>query len=391
MASQWFCKILGQEVGPVGFPDMAEMVRKGTLKEDDPVRREGTSQWIRAREVVGLFRAAAKEPAQTQPKPEPKPVPPPSKQEQAEPPPPEPRGIGRQRARLAGALVVVLVLLAVGVSVWRASRRERFPAPYRGERRPSQRDVLAALAEKRASRGAAAVPKDSVPEAVDTEHAPWKDRYTQDFRQGFDTQSLGLLAMGGSGPEQYVSFEPAGLRVTIPANCPVWHCSADPKIRVKGDFQITARYTILDLERPTEGFGAGVSLFVESAEGDRAGMGRKRSVHKGHIFNCYRGIRLPDGSYKTLSPQPSAPGDELSGWLRLTRVAEQIAFEIAEPGGERFVELFKTDFPKGDLVKIRLAAQTGRSPTVVDAVWSYVDVQAEELVKMYASGKGSDR
>jgi hypothetical protein len=70
MASQWSCKLLGQEVGPVSFREMAEMVRAGTLKEDDPVRRQGTSEWTRAREVIGLFRVAAKEPPAATPKPQ---------------------------------------------------------------------------------------------------------------------------------------------------------------------------------------------------------------------------------------------------------------------------------------------------------------------------------
>ena len=92
MASKWLCKVLGQQVGPVSFREMAEMVRSGTLKEDDPVRREGASQWTRAGEVIGLFRAAAKEPAQTRPqaKAEPKPVQPSGKTKQTEPPSTEP-------------------------------------------------------------------------------------------------------------------------------------------------------------------------------------------------------------------------------------------------------------------------------------------------------------
>ena len=133
MASQWFCKVLGQEVGPVSFREMAEMVRAGTLKEDDPVRREGTSRWTRAREVIGLFRAAAKEPAPTPPqaKPEPQPVRAPGKTREAGHPPAEPSRIGRRRALLAGGLVFALVLLVAGISAWRATRRETFPEPGR--------------------------------------------------------------------------------------------------------------------------------------------------------------------------------------------------------------------------------------------------------------------
>ena len=67
MASQWFCRVLGQVVGPVSFRDLREMVRAGTLSEDDPVRRKESSRWAPAREVVGLFRAAEKPPAEVMP------------------------------------------------------------------------------------------------------------------------------------------------------------------------------------------------------------------------------------------------------------------------------------------------------------------------------------
>ncbi|NQT11658.1 MAG: DUF4339 domain-containing protein, partial [Planctomycetes bacterium] len=67
MASQWFCRVLGQVVGPVSFQDLTEMVRAGTLSENDPVRRKESSRWTPAREVVGLFRAAESEVAEAAP------------------------------------------------------------------------------------------------------------------------------------------------------------------------------------------------------------------------------------------------------------------------------------------------------------------------------------
>ena len=138
MASQWFCKVLGQEVGPVGFPDLAEMVRSGTLKQDDPVRREGTSQWTRAAEVIGLFRAAAKKPEATGPEAqaEPKVARAPEETTRAEPPPAPTGPIGRRRVLLAGALVCVLVFLVVGVSLWRRTGRPTFPEPAADRPRP---------------------------------------------------------------------------------------------------------------------------------------------------------------------------------------------------------------------------------------------------------------
>ena len=67
MSSRWYCRTLGQELGPVAFGDLVEMVRQGSLGRDDQVRRDNSTRWSRAEEVVGLFRAATLQSRDTQP------------------------------------------------------------------------------------------------------------------------------------------------------------------------------------------------------------------------------------------------------------------------------------------------------------------------------------
>jgi hypothetical protein len=139
MASQWFCKVLGQEVGPVGFRDMIEMVRSGTLKEDDPVRRQGTSKWTRAREVIGLFRTAQKQAPETVPsqaRAKPERAPPPTAAQAGERPAAKPRRIRRRRVLLTSGIVLAFFVLTALVSVWRSRQSERFPEPQSGKPRP---------------------------------------------------------------------------------------------------------------------------------------------------------------------------------------------------------------------------------------------------------------
>ena len=45
-------------MGPVSFQELAEIVRVGTITEDDHVRREIGGDWIRAGDVIGLFHVA---------------------------------------------------------------------------------------------------------------------------------------------------------------------------------------------------------------------------------------------------------------------------------------------------------------------------------------------
>ena len=57
MASRWYCQVLGEQLGPVPWSDLVELVRAGTVSESDLVRRDEQGAWEPAEKVVGLFRA----------------------------------------------------------------------------------------------------------------------------------------------------------------------------------------------------------------------------------------------------------------------------------------------------------------------------------------------
>jgi hypothetical protein len=144
-------------MGPVGFQDLVEMVRAGTLTEDDRVRREFSEQWTPAREVIGLFRAAQAPAAEPKP-PEPEPAP---SGPQAEPYSPEvaaaaPTARRRQwripRIGLGAAITAAVVLgvaAIVGYELWSHRKSPIFPESAAKRPRPVDRQTLEAI---RASR-----------------------------------------------------------------------------------------------------------------------------------------------------------------------------------------------------------------------------------------------
>ena len=68
MAVEWFCRVMGSDVGPLNQNQLIEMARQHQLNPEDLVRRNNSS-WVPAFQVKGLFEAAAK------PAPPPPPVP----------------------------------------------------------------------------------------------------------------------------------------------------------------------------------------------------------------------------------------------------------------------------------------------------------------------------
>jgi hypothetical protein len=159
MASRWFYRVFDQEMGPVGFQDLTEMVRTGTLTEDDRVRREFSEEWTPAREVIGLFRAAQKPAVDAKPSaadatpttPEPKPP-----QPQAAPAGPA-RAPGRWRLPRFGArvwigLAIGLVVAAiVGYELWSHRRSRIFPESALNKPRPVDKQAFESVRAPRPS------------------------------------------------------------------------------------------------------------------------------------------------------------------------------------------------------------------------------------------------
>jgi hypothetical protein len=52
-----YCRLLGVEVGPMNFEQLAALVAAGRLNPQDPVRLDAHAEWIEAGSIVGLFAA----------------------------------------------------------------------------------------------------------------------------------------------------------------------------------------------------------------------------------------------------------------------------------------------------------------------------------------------
>lgn len=53
MTEQWYCKIVGQEIGPVTSEDLAAMLDRGQIDRDDKVRDGTSGHWRLVKEVLG--------------------------------------------------------------------------------------------------------------------------------------------------------------------------------------------------------------------------------------------------------------------------------------------------------------------------------------------------
>jgi GYF domain 2 len=65
MATEWFCRIMGDEWGPMSARELLAVARRGRLTRDDVVRRTATGTWVRAEVVKGLFDSSVQGPTAT--------------------------------------------------------------------------------------------------------------------------------------------------------------------------------------------------------------------------------------------------------------------------------------------------------------------------------------
>ena len=76
--------------------------------------------------------------------------------------------------------------------------------------------------------------------------------------------------MDGPDLDDVVRPDPAGLRITLPADRPQnFAVAVVSKFSLVGDFEVTGSYELLSATQPKEGYGVGVCLWVATDPGRR--------------------------------------------------------------------------------------------------------------------------
>lgn len=55
MATQWYCRLMGTEMGPFSSKQLLEMAKSHKITPDDSVKKGADGNWVDAHRVKGLF------------------------------------------------------------------------------------------------------------------------------------------------------------------------------------------------------------------------------------------------------------------------------------------------------------------------------------------------
>ncbi len=193
----------------------------------------------------------------------------------------------------------------------------------------------------------------------------------EDFFQDFRGKEVNpeIFRQVGPSASQLLRTEPEGLRITLPdegITKAVGVAYAGP---LKGDFEVTARYELLRLERPRAGFGAGFSVYVKTDAPTEDAIEFFHLVRPSgaEAYGCSALMTRPDGQRGPIPGAVTAeiPAQGKSGRLRVARVGPEVSLSAAE-GEQDFKGLYRINLGTADVTFLRLAANPGNAPNPID-------------------------
>jgi hypothetical protein len=199
--------------------------------------------------------------------------------------------------------------------------------------------------------------------------------FYQDFR---GKQTHFALRWTGTNGDEEITADERGVRIKLPAN----RGRSDPvglviDAPLRGDFEATARYELLDAPQPRRG-GVGFEMYVqlETPADDAIVLHRLKRPDGSEQYLCGHYLTV-DGKrrYDTKFAAAAAP----TGQLRVARKGTEFTLSAAEGEGGAFQELVRGDWGAADVKRLRVAASTAHHPEQADVRLVDLKVRADHL------------
>lgn len=205
--------------------------------------------------------------------------------------------------------------------------------------------------------------------------------YRVDFRDGnFDNRQLSLI---GAGSSRLIKAGPSGLLIKTPAKIAINEVGFAAKCVVKGDFEITASYEILDLAKPDSGYGVGPCMHVltESKAEHAATLSRLQRVKEGDVYAAHsawyadaeNGPREREHRVRLFDTKAD------SGKLRMVRSGTKLQYLVADERSEEFRQVDQVEFTDADVELIRISLNRNGAQSDATVLWKDFSIRAKEI------------
>ncbi len=207
-------------------------------------------------------------------------------------------------------------------------------------------------------------------------HGASADVYQCIFRgQNFDNDVLAPL---NAGTVKLMRPQRDGLVMNVPAGEKLPAVGVRPAFSVKGDFEITASFTLPKPRFPKGGYGAGATLYLatHSDTSASASIGRLLRTDKKNVYSTNIASTVDEERQQQVK---LFPAEERSGKLQLIRTGTTLKFLVADGTDGEFQEVRESEFVSDDVKLVRLGVQQSDAETPVEVVWHEINIRADEL------------
>jgi hypothetical protein len=207
------------------------------------------------------------------------------------------------------------------------------------------------------------------------------DGYAQDFRHDFRGQPLPVELARLPWKDPTAKLEKEGLRMALPKDRKsTGQAGITTTFPIKGNFEITAAYEILHADQPKDGWGVGVTLYVQADHPKKnvTGIARMNRAKDGAtiFWECDYAPMKGEHDYR----QGWVRSDAKLFRLRLTRSKQTLTYSWApDLTGDNFRAIGTAEFVGDDLKAVVLNATTGSKPYDLDA--RFLDLRIRSGVK----------
>lgn len=207
--------------------------------------------------------------------------------------------------------------------------------------------------------------------------APTKN-YPQTYEQSFRDTDVKPESWNFTNrrSEQLVRFEPAGVRIDLPAGEPM-SAGIISQFRVKGDFEITLRFEMLKTPRPEDAGKSGTRFSLNVTLDTPADPAKSEAAA---LSRTARGLMT--WARRAEAPVPLSNGfpmAETTGRLRLVRSGGELFYLVAGGDDEPFRLLTSYRFGAEDVKHLTLTSTTGGDKAMLDVRVTDFRIRADEL------------
>ncbi len=199
----------------------------------------------------------------------------------------------------------------------------------------------------------------------------------------FDEEYFRLLGSEDVKAWDFIHREAAGLRMALPAGTDVQMVGIANRFPVSGDFEITAKYTILKCDSVDQGYGAGPGIYIKtlSSGENTAVLSRLNRPAEESIYNAYFATLRRDG---TRQHQPMfTETSSASGSLRLVRNGETLEYSVAEEESKEFRLIRQLRLDAEDVAVVRVGVDKGGSEAAVEVLWEELTIRMRPPTKSF--------